>query len=130
MLAKHLPNALVCPWFSQDNTDALSGDDEMVVVSRVVLLIAGSVNKPGQDGASASSEAASSVRTGGGGANEEGKGANESAGIEHGDIMQALSGAHLREVGIAIKEARPGWQEAHVQVSSGLAAAGMFCSSW
>lgn len=100
----------------QDNTDALSGDDEMVVVSRVVLLIAGSTNKTGHDGASASSEAASSARTGGG---EDGKGGSENPGIEHGDIMQALSGAHLREVGIAIKEARPGWQEAHVQVGGG-----------
>ena len=89
----------------QDNTDALSGDDEMVVVARVVLLVAGSANKPDEEGAS-------SVSAAGGKEGESGS----SSSIEHGDIMQALSGAHLREVGIAIKEARPGWQEAHVQV--------------
>lgn len=50
------------------------------------------------------------------GGKEEAEGGNMN--IEHGDILQALSGAHLREVGIAIKEARPGWQEAHVQVRS------------
>lgn len=38
--------------------------------------------------------------------------------VEHGDIMRALSGAHLREVGIAVKNTRPGWQEAHVQLVS------------
>lgn len=36
--------------------------------------------------------------------------------VDHGDIMRALSGAHLREIGISIKSARPGWQEAYVQV--------------
>eukprot|EP00752_Nemacystus_decipiens_P002006 g1927.t1 len=96
----------------KDNTDALSGDDEMVVVARVVLLVAGSANKPDQDGSSSAS--------GGGGKEDEsgGGGSSSSSSIEHGDIMQALSGAHLREVGIAIKEARPGWQEAHVQLVS------------
>ncbi|CAM9505681.1 unnamed protein product [Ectocarpus sp. 13 AM-2016] len=96
----------------KDSTDALSGDDEMVVVARMVLLVAESANKPGQDGVSsgASSSGVPPGATAGGG--EE----REKEGIEHGDIMQALSGAHLREIGIAIKEARPGWQEAHVQV--------------
>lgn len=36
--------------------------------------------------------------------------------VDHVDIMRALSGAHMREIGIAIKAARPVWQEAHVQV--------------
>lgn len=81
----------------------MSGDDEMVVVARVVLLVAGSANQPGIDGVSSATNAINS-------------GNDDSGRIDHGDIMQALSGAHLREVGIAIKEARPGWQEAHVQV--------------
>lgn len=83
----------------------------MVVVARMVLLVAESANKPGQDGVSsgASSSGVPPEATAGG---EE----REKEGIEHGDIIQALSGAHLREIGIAIKEARPGWQEAHVQV--------------
>ena len=85
----------------------MSGDDEMVVVARVVLLVAGSANKPDEEGASSVSAA---------GGKEGESGSSSSSSIEHGDIMQALSGAHLREVGIAIKEARPGWQEAHVQV--------------
>eukprot|EP00903_Cladosiphon_okamuranus_P008172 g7871.t1 len=87
----------------KNNTDALSGDDEMVVVARVVLLIAGSANKPGMDKALSGADSGME---------------DESGSIEHGDIMQALSGAHLREIGIAIKEARPGWQEAHVQLVS------------
>lgn len=84
----------------------------MVAVARVVLLIAESANQPGQDETSSSSSAAA-ARAASGDQQQEG---NKGTGIEHGDIMQALSGAHLREIGIAIKEARPGWQEAHVQV--------------
>lgn len=86
----------------------------MVVVARMVLLVAESANKPGQDGVSSSGASSSGVppeATARGDGDE-----REKEGIEHGDIMQALSGAHLREIGIAIKEARPGWQEAHVQV--------------
>ncbi|CAM9777623.1 unnamed protein product [Scytosiphon promiscuus] len=97
----------------KDNTDALSGDDEMVAVARVVLLIAESANQPGQDETSSSSSTTQARSASGD--QEEGA---KSTGIDHGDIMQALSGAHLREIGIAIKEARPGWQEAHVQLVS------------
>lgn len=83
----------------------------MVVVARVVVLVADSSNKPGEEASSPVTTAAASAGNG--------RTEDENVTIEHGDIMQALSGAHLREVGIAIKEARPGWQEAHVQVRGG-----------
>lgn len=69
----------------------------MVVLSRVILLMAESSNRPGSDMAHESS------------------GANENK-VEYADIMKALSASHLREIGIALKTSRPGWQEAHVQV--------------
>lgn len=80
----------------------------MVALARVVLLVAESSNKPAPDSWSEGSRVGTLV-----GATDR---PAEENGIEHGDVMQALSGAHLREVGITIKEARPGWQEAHVQV--------------
>ncbi|CAN0254707.1 unnamed protein product, partial [Laminaria digitata] len=92
----------------QLNTDALSGDDQMVALARVVLLVAESSNKPSPDAWSEGSRVGTLI-----GVTDR---PVEENGIEHGDVMQALSGAHLREIGITIKEARPGWQEAHVQV--------------
>lgn len=83
----------------------------MVVLARVVLLLSSSSNRPMSD---ASSE--SSSRTGAGSPSMSGAAHDEESGIVHGDIVKALSGAHLREVGISLKAARPGWQEAHVQV--------------
>lgn len=95
--------------YEQDSTDALSGDDQMVVLARVILLMAESSNKPASDisydrDAKARGSLGSSARE----ANEDG--------VEYADIMKALSASHLREIGISLKTSRPGWQEAHVQV--------------
>lgn len=86
----------------------------MVVLARVILLIAESTGKPESEG---SSDGKSGARGGVGvvrGTSSTIK--PDIVAIDHGDVLKALSGAHLREVGITIKAARPGWQEAHVQV--------------